>query len=251
MNKVKEFFKSFKNGFLDLVFPLHIKCIFCSNEIPEKNVYDSCPKCLGSLPFITKNFCLRCGSQLLDEAEGVCFNCKSTNFNFDSARSVFQYKNQVVNAIHLFKYSSAKYLAEPFAYFLFNKFELLKWNIDFVSFVPIHPNREKTRGYNQAYEIAKMFCSLTNLPLISLFSREIDSPSQTELTRKQRTENIKNAFKFVKPKDISVQDKNILIIDDVYTTGATTNALATLLKNAKVKNVYILTLAHSCLNKDL
>jgi len=232
----------------DLIYPRHIKCIFCGNEIKEFNEYDSCEKCLKSLPFIVKDFCPRCGTQMPEDSVGVCNNCKTHNFYFDYARSVFVYEDLVKRAIHKLKISSAKYIAEPLANTMFYYFKSLNWNIDFITYVPMHKSRLKFRGYNQAKELASYLSTKLNKPLIDCFEKIKNTPNQTSLSGKERQENLKDAFKLIY-KD--VKDKNILIIDDIFTTGATSNEVSKLLRNKDANKIYVLTIAHTPEHKDL
>lgn len=248
MRKIKEIFNKFRNGVLDMLYPKHIKCIFCSEELAELNLYDSCEKCLSTLPRINKDYCIHCGMSRSEGAVGSCIFCKRENPSFTLARAVLKYEGTTAIVIQNLKYNHAKYLAEPLAYFLFEKLKNLNWEIDLISFVPIHAKKLKQRGYNQAELLAKELSKLTNIECKNLFEKIKETPTQTKLTRQQRKKNIENSFKLTN-KDVA--DKNILIVDDVFTTGATANELAKLLKNAKAKYVYILTLAHSVLKENI
>ena len=106
-----------KDFLLDLLYPKHLACIFCDDELDDNSSNDTCYDCLHSLPFID-NGCVRCGAKLTDNNDGICLNCKANNFNFDLAKSVFSYENSIVSAIHRYKYVGHKYLLEPFAKYL-------------------------------------------------------------------------------------------------------------------------------------
>ena len=244
-DKMKKIFSSIKNGFLDSIYPKHIKCIFCGEDLEFLNSFNSCEECLKRLPIIQKDFCVRCGGKLEDEQIGVCFNCKRNNFNFDLARSVFVYADEIVTLIHKFKFGSGKYLAEPIAYYMYNKLTTLNWNIDLISFVPMFPKREKIRGYNQARELANEIGKLSSIPVVNLFEKIVDTNEQAKLDANSRRKNLKGAFKLA---STDFKDKNILIVDDIYTTGATTNELAHLLKG-KANKIFVLTFAHTKLNE--
>lgn len=232
-----------KEILVNTFYPKHIKCIYCGNEILDKNPYDMCTDCNKTLPFITKNFCKRCGLQFEKDGSGVCLNCKSTNFNFTLARSVLSFDGKVVSAIHKFKYAKYKFLAEPFAHLLFNNFIKQNWNIDIICYVPLYENREKERGYNQSRELAQQLSKLISKPVFDNIIRIRNTPSQTSLSRKQRKENVKDSFKITnKP---AIKNLNILLIDDVFTTGSTTNEISKELKSAGANNIYVLTIAHA------
>lgn len=244
---INPFLSNLKN-LTSLIYPKHIKCIFCGNELKEHNEYDACEKCLNTLPFILKDFCPRCGLQMSAESVGVCLNCKNHNFYFDYARAVFIYEGAVKQAIHKMKISSAKYITEAFASSMYYYFKGLNWNIDFITFIPMHKSRLKFRGYNQAKELAIQLANKLNKPLIDCFEKIKNTPNQTSLSGKDRQENLKGAFKLIH-KD--VKDKNILIIDDIFTTGATSNEVSKLLRNKNANKIYVLTIAHTPKHKDL
>ena len=169
MIKIINPFKENFNFVKDLIYPRHIKCIFCGEEIKELNKYDACSNCLKTLPFIVKDFCPRCGLQMPADSVGVCLNCKKHNFYFDYARAVFVYEDAVRRAIHKMKISFARYIAEPLANAMYYYFKGLNWNIDFVTYIPLHKSRLKFRGYNQAKELATHFSVLLNKPLVDCF----------------------------------------------------------------------------------
>lgn len=244
INPIIENLKFIKN----LIYPRHIKCIFCGDEIKDLNDYDACSNCLKSLPFIVKDFCPRCGAKMSEDSVGTCFNCKIHNFYFDYARAVFVYDGAVRSAIHKLKISSAKYIAESLANTMYYYFKGLNWNIDFITFIPMHKSRLKFRGFNQAKEIATKLATLLNKPLIDCFEKIKNTPNQTSLSGKDRQENLKDAFKLIY-KD--VKDKNVLIIDDIFTTGATSNEVSKLLRNKQAGKIYVLTAAHTPLQKEL
>ena len=233
---------------LDTLFPPHIKCIFCGAEISEKNEYDCCQRCLKTLPKIKDNYCQKCGAQECDDFVGVCMSCKKSNFNFESARSVFKYCDNVSKTILQLKFGSGKYLIKPLSNFMSEYLKTLDWEYDFICFVPMHENGLKKRKFNQAEELAKFIGKNVNKPVINIFSKTKDTKNQAQLNSAQRKTNLKDAFK-LNMKNCA--NKSFVIIDDVFTTGSTTNELAKLLKEKSAKNVYVLTLAHSCLQTNI
>ena len=117
------------------------------------------------------------------------------------------------------------------------------WQVDLVVPVPLYKTRQKKRGFNQAEIISVKFNEVLGLHIeVNNLIRKENTPTQTKLTRRERQDNLKNAFE-VKNKG-AFKNKNVLLIDDVFTTGATTEECTKMLKRAGVKNVYILTLAH-------
>ncbi|MFQ6724406.1 MAG: ComF family protein [Clostridia bacterium] len=238
-----EFISKIKQIILNTFYPKHIKCICCKNEIKQKNVYDLCENCQTNLPFIHANFCTRCGLQFEKDGKGICLNCKSTNFDFEVARSALNFDGTVVKTIHKFKYAKYKFLAEPLSYFLYDILLFQNWNIDLICYVPLFEKREKERGYNQSRELAINLSKLTGIEFNHDLVRIRDTSTQTKLTRKERQENVKDCF------DIADKQKfknlNILLIDDVFTTGSTTNEISKLLKKYNANKIYVLTVAHA------
>ena len=117
------------------------------------------------------------------------------------------------------------------------------WQIDAVVPVPLYIKREKKRGFNQATLLSSQFESVLNIPVISNnLVRLKNTPTQTKLTKIERKNNLDKAFKVLDKKEF--KGKNVLLIDDVFTTGATTDECSKVLKSVGVKNIYVLTLAH-------
>lgn len=236
-------FSKIKNNLINTFYPRHIKCICCKDEIREQNVYDLCEKCFKSLPFITTNFCTRCGLKFKRDGKGICLNCKSNNFHFTLARSSIVFNDITAPIIHRLKYARYKFLAEPLSYLLYDTLLTQNWNIDLICYVPLFSKREKERGYNQSRELANHLSKLTSIPVCHDIERIRDTPTQTQLTRDQRKENVKDCFKLVNSKQF--KDLNILLIDDVFTSGSTANEISKLLAKAHTSKIYVLTIAHA------
>lgn len=239
-NKLREF----KNKLIKLIYPNHIKCIFCGDELNQNEYNDTCENCIKHLPFINF-YCARCGLPKNEDDTGVCISCKTTNFNFVNAISVFEYKDEILKIIHKFKFSNGKYLFKPMARFMAERFSTENCFIDLVTDVPMFPKRLKERGYNQASLLAKEFSELLNLKYVDCCERIVDNKHQTELNFKQRRENVKDCFSLKSGYKQVIKDKTILIIDDVFTTGATVNEISNILLKHGAKACYVLTLAHT------
>ncbi len=232
-----------KEKLINNFYPKHIKCICCKDELLNKNVYDMCEKCYSNLPFIKTDFCQRCGFKFDNGGAGVCLNCKANNFEFELARSAVVFDDMVVPVIHKFKYARYKFLAEPLSCLLYDVLMIQNWKIDLICYVPLYPKREKDRGYNQSRELARYLSRLTQISIFDDIVRLRDTPTQTKLTRKQRKENVKDCFK-VNNRSM-VKGLNVLLLDDVYTTGSTSNEISKELKKAGANKVYVLTVAHA------
>ena len=151
---LKEKFNKFGKYLKDIVFPRNIKCVFCKEELNQNEMNSTCEVCLQTLPFISKA-CPKCGGVLPSEAIGVCVDCKINNYDFISAFSVFEYKNEVVSIIHNLKYNGKTYLAKPIARYMAQRLASENVSIDFLTSVPIYKDKLKLRGFNQSELIAQ------------------------------------------------------------------------------------------------
>ena len=233
-----------KNYLLKLIYPNHIKCIFCGDELNQNSYNDICEVCLKELPYIT-TCCGKCGNPIHEDDTGVCESCKITNYDFIWARAVFEYKDKVLTSVHKFKYSGGKYLFSPFAKLMATKYATENLFADVVTFVPMYKTKEKKRGYNQAKLLAEEFCKLTKLECVDIIEKVVDNSAQASLNFKERRENVKDIFKVNPELKHKIKGKSVLLIDDIFTTGATANEICKMLINAGADKCYVLTLAHT------
>ena len=248
---VKQFFKKVSNDFLDLLYPQNITCLNCNKELQDENYL--CKDCLNNFVKINKA-CQKCGNPTNSQTE-YCDDCKGNERNFDKAMSPFEYEGAPKNLIYKLKYGKQKYIAKVFASELVNCFLKNKLgNIDIVTCVPLNEKRLKERRFNQAEEISKEFVKELRLRDIkieenyNLIKRVKNTPTQTNLTKQERLNNLKDAFNLSCKKEI-IKDKTILVIDDIFTTGATLEEISKILKRNKAKNVYCLTVCHTNINR--
>lgn len=244
MKNFKTQFNKIKEHVLDVIFPRNIKCITCGEELNEKSRNSVCEECLNSLPFITK-CCDRCGTQVNEENIGVCLKCKTRNFYFENARSVFGYSDRIVYVVQNLKYNNKKYLVEPITKFMLEKFATLKINPDIITCIPMFEKKIKKRGYNQSALLAKNFAEQIKVPFHELCEKVVDNPSQTALTFDERINNVKDTYKLKREFFKLIKNKTILIVDDVITTGATSSELSRVLIEHGAKVCYVFTFAHT------
>lgn len=245
---MKNVLKKLNHYIRKLIYPNGIKCVFCGDELNQNEYNSTCENCLKILPFVDR-CCEKCGNPINEEDIGVCFRCKTTNYNFVQARSVFKYKDEVLSTIHKFKYHNGKYLYKPLTKFMLDYFATNNWFVDCVTFVPMFKKKEKIRGCNQAKLLAEEFCKHANLKLYDFCEKIVDNTSQTELDFKSRRENVKDTFKFRIELKSEIKDKVVLVIDDIFTTGATTNKVCKVLLEKGAKECFVFTLAHTMLEE--
>ena len=238
----------FKKDILEILFPSDFKCVCCGEEISNED-FLICENCYKKLPWINGKVCEVCGEPIKSESK-LCMQCKSKLPYFKKCVSLFKYEEPISSLIKNFKYNNATYLQKTLATFILKSFLKLNEKVDVVIPVPLHYNRFKHRGFNQSEEICYYLKSLLNLSVnTNAVVRKIDTQTQTELNRKQRCENLKDAFVVVDKN--AIKNKTVLLVDDVYTTGSTLNEVAKTLIKAKVKNVFAITIAHNTIETNL
>lgn len=217
-------------------------CLLCASSIDTAkssnvpiNSDAACKACLKDLPWHPAGSCPQCG---LTSNGQLCGSCISAPPDFDITHAVFLYQFPIDAMMQRYKYGNSLNLGDTFGKFLSEKVlpERQSKNIDLIIPMPMHPQRLKERGFNQAIEIAKALNnSLTNSTTLDYKSviRQKLAPPQASLPLKQRVKNIKGAFE-VKG---DLAGKRIAIIDDVMTTGASLNELAKTLKKAGAEHV--------------
>ena len=231
----------------NLLFPEDYSCLICSQDI-FYNKYSICKNCEKHLPYLTGRLCLRCSEPLVSLGN-YCKNCKSKKIIVDKAIAPFYYKDSIASLIMDLKYNNKKYTAKSMAMYMADCFNNNHLFADYIVPVPICEKRLKQRGFNQSEEIANELSKLLKMKVkTEVLKRVKETPTQTNLDYHERQVNLKDAFKAYKPK--LIKDKTVLIIDDVYTTGATVTECSKELKSAGAKCVYVLTFARTELKKN-
>ncbi len=242
----------------DLVYPN--ACTACSQPIPSHEELSSleawfCPKCIPLLPWAQAPYCQRCG-EMYDGAiqrDFQCQNCEGLSYHFDFAISACSASDPVREMIHRYKYGDQLYLRGALSALLAHTLEEKRLSaLDLGSWllvpVPLHAAREAQRGYNQSWELCARLSQRTGIPALSVLERARETPSQARLTRHQRLENLRGAFRMCPQRFRApapdVRGRHILLVDDVFTTGATTSECARVLKQqGQAAQIIVLTVA--------
>ncbi len=206
-------------------------CLLCAS--PQASNHVVCKACLNELPWHPNTSCPQCG---LASSGTVCGSCLNSPPDFDATISVFLYAYPIDAMMLRYKYGNMLNLGDTFGEFLTEKVALE--NIDIIIPMPMHPQRLKERGFNQALEIAKVLTKNAREKLdYKSVERQTLTPPQASLPLKARVKNIKGAFKVNTDKLDKLQGKRIAVVDDVMTTGASLNELAKTLKKAGASHV--------------
>ena len=232
MSKLKTFISGIKRA----LFNSGWTCNACGREIFSGYF---CEDCLKKIEKIGENKCEHCG-RITPYKTGYCDSCVDKNINFDIARSVYCYSQPLSYLIQNFKYDNFKYHAEFFAKEMFDLYNREGFNCDFVTFVPMSEKRLSKRGYNHAKLLAEEFSNLSNLEVIECLEKTRETENQANLSYQERVKNLQGSFKADKRL---VKDKSVLLIDDVLTTGSTTDVVSRVLKKAGARKVSVLTVA--------
>lgn len=203
-------------------------------------------RCRQQARFIQPPFCQRCGlpyeGDLTTPFE--CANCRELELHFRSARSAVVARGTVLEAIHRYKYHRAIWF-EPFLADLLIRQalpELRRERWDLIVPVPLHALKERQREFNQAARLAARLSNAAGIPLQSrLLKRTVSTRTQTRLTRQERAANVRHAFQLRGRQKL--QGARVVLLDDVFTTGATTSACARVLREAGADEVCVWTVA--------
>lgn len=208
----------------------------CECDLPGQHI---CAECLKKMRTPGDKICQVCGKPL-DPLDG-CATCSGIKVSFDEARAAFLYEGTIRKAIHQLKFDGNLGIAELFSNFLFSLYLRLNWNPDLIVPVPLTKRKMNERGFNQSEWIAKPLSKATGIRFLKgALQKTADTETQVGLSRQERSMNLKGAFR-AEPAMIS--GKNILLIDDVMTTGATFNECACELKESGADQVFCLSVA--------
>lgn len=209
-----------------------------------------CPTCKKEFELSLQGYCIRCHKPLdIRSSESVlCTDCENnTNKYLSYNRSAILYNSFAKELVSLYKYKGRESLLP-----LLNNLLALTYDeyfknesIDLITYVPIHSNRLEVRGFNQAEMLARGVHKYTSKPLFETLLRIKDTKKQSKQHKWDRLSEVQGSFALGIGISKELVNKNILIIDDIYTTGFTLNECAYILKQAGAQNIYGLTLARA------
>jgi competence protein ComFC len=222
---MKQAFSDIPKAALNLIFPIY--CQGCQSQLDYNNKMFLCPGCLKGLM----------------DTSVLSFTLPEDNCYYDKAYHCCLYEKIIKDLIHGFKYKKKIFLKNVLTALLHSMFlrKIISEHLDLIMPVPMTYVDEKKRGFNQSYLLARGLSEKTGIQLENALIKYKKTAAQAMLTRPDRLKNIKNAFS-CNARHI-VQGKNILLVDDVFTTGATINECARILKLQDADSVIALTLA--------
>lgn len=230
-----------KNHVLSIFFPP--RCPVCDEVIfPDREICEDCRK---KITRIREPVCKKCGKPLADERREYCGDCsgyshRKKNHFYTQGKAVFVFEGAIRGSMYRFKYGGRQEYAAFYAKAAAEQYgDWLRRNgVEAVVPVPMYSRKKRRRGYNQAEVFAKALGRELHMPVDCGMVRRIrNTVPQKELTGEERVQNVKNAFQFA--ADI-VKYKKIVLVDDIYTTGSTIDAVAEVLLAAGVRKIYFI-----------
>ena len=230
----------------DLLYPRN--CLVCEHTVlPEGQKGVVCPSCRSEAKFISPPCCDRCALPFPGaiDTHFVCGYCKDLKFHFSRTYAVCRAEGVVRTCIHRFKYSREIYFARHLEEWFVEG--AVRWAIDWSLVdalvpVPLYSRKLREREFNQAEYLARALSRAVGKPVLNgHLRRDRDTGTQTKLDARHRAENLRDAFSCRQGE--ALEGKRLVLVDDVFTTGATVDGCAKVLRRAGVAEVWVLVLA--------
>lgn len=244
------------------------RCPVCDDllapEEVKKGIHEVCKK---KLHIVQGSTCMHCGRPLTNASEEYCLECQRKKYvaarnpaksaqtpclqsksYITQGKALYLYRGAIKKAMYRFKYSNRREYADYFAREAIRIYGswLQQRNIDVIVPVPMYKGKKRKRGYNQAEVFARALSDYSNIPInAGMVHRIKNTVPQKELNDIERKNNLKNAFQI--EKNI-VQYRHVLVVDDIYTTGSTAEAVAEEMIKIGVSQVYAFSI---CIGKDM
>ena len=237
--------RSFFESFFQFLLPPQCRCCEGFLEAGDQGV---CSDCLSQMHWIEPPFCSICGTPFPSGVgdSHTCGDCLTKTRHFETARALGYYAGPLQKMIHRWKYQGRTFLTGSLGEWMATAL-LRYWNpppFDLLVPVPLHPRRLQERGFNQALLLVKELSRRTGIRYHKKFLQKKEATlPQVNLSGAEREKAVRNAFQYIGNEDL--EGKTLLLVDDVYTTGATVNECSRVLMASGAERVHVLTLAHA------
>ena len=222
---------------LSLLYPK--RCIGCDKVLLKiEKELGFCQSCSKKVKLVGPDSCMKCGSPVEKPEAVFCKRCTDRNHIFTQNKAIYRYTGLMKPAMYRFKYGNRRCYGKIFAEHAVHYYgSWIKQNgMEAIVPVPMYRPKEKRRGYNQAEVFARDLSHITGIPVAKgIIRREKDTVAMKQLNASKRTKNLLNAFSL--GKNI-VQYRKVLIVDDIYTTGATMDEVSRVLKSGGVEEIF-------------
>lgn len=216
------------------------RCALCLRELPSLEII--CSACVASLPAFEGPRCQRCGESVDDPSTDLCIKCGTRIHAVDRIFSLGPYRGDWGRLTRAFKFEHemavGRWLGERMATALIA--ESSESDFSVITFVPMTRRDRNARGFNQAEILARIIAKQLNLPLIRLLTKNRETSLQSRLSASDRKTNLQGAFRLL-PCD----QEQVLLVDDIYTTGSTVEECARTLKRGGAQSVVAMTIARA------
>lgn len=228
-----------KEKILDILFPRH--CPVCHDIVAAKGEL-ICKSCLKKLEPIGQPRCMKCGKQMMQKEREYCGDCQKSGHRFEEGMAVYPYNQVMKNSIGKYKFSGRREYGDFYihAMYHYGSGMLKRRKPQLIVPVPVTAAAYKKRGYNQAAYLARGLSELTEIPMAECVGRKSGGRAQKELSARERKRNLRRLL-YIKKK--CLLPERVLVVDDVYTTGSTIDAMAAVLKENGAREVYFLALS--------
>lgn len=244
--KEKKWAEGWKEQAVGVLFPR--RCPVCGEIVMPKGEL-ICPGCRGLLRDVKGNLCLKCGKELVNEDGEYCFGCMRHPKSFVRGAALLNYNEVSAKSMVQIKYKNKREYLDFYSREMVDRLgeKIRGMQGDVLVPVPVHPERLRKRGFNQAQELAARLSKLTGIALCTdLLIRSRKTAPQKELTPGQRLKNLEQAFQVNRESCFREVD-SVILVDDIYTTGSTVEACTRVLRKAGIQRVYFLAL---CIGGD-
>ena len=219
-------------------------CPLCAKELLDKGEH-ICKSCSKKQIFIKEPTCYSCGKPMKNHEKEYCSDCRQHPKNFERGMGLCIYQKPVTNSLAAIKYKNerkfVKYYLEEIQKRKYR--DLLQLKIDVIIPVPIHRKKRRKRGFNQAEIFANGIAEMLNKPMYTKIVERIHD-TKKQLNPGERKSNLKKAFRGnLKEYQRAGMPKRVLLVDDIYTTGSTAEAVTAALKQLGIREVYVFCIA--------
>lgn len=236
--------KSYLDSLLELVYPEKNTCFIC--DVYDEAIRDNyiCSDCEKSIKILEPPLCSKCSKPLdYSESSDICKECFSQERCFETSKSLYAYDGLIKKAIYNYKYYNKPYYYKLFGKMLIDYMKNENYtHFDFILSVPLHHSKMRKRGYNQSELLARYISKDLQIPYLDALKRTKKTLKQSEQSKEERRKNLKGAFA-VKKAAQKAMNSQVLLVDDIYTTGSTVEECSKVLIDYGVSKVYVITIA--------
>ena len=231
------------NSLQELIYPPSLECLVCDAPIDSERSYNLCDRCIRKLEWNVGKTCALCGKAMREGSpHNLCHDCMKYGRKFDRGISCTTYGSMERKLIQDFKFNGKSYVGRVLGEIMCDRLKDELLDTDVIIPVPIHPHRLRVRGYNQAEILAEVINQKMHIPLAcKTLLRKDDTVARKYLDKDDRRATIQNAFYVRDDKKDIVEGCNVMLVDDIMTTGSTADACSVALKQAGASEVTLVT----------